>query len=193
MSTQERLLSDQEIVDLYWQRNENAIVETDLKYHGFLMNVAQMILHNWHDSDECLNDTYLRTWNAIPPTRPNVLQAFLASIMRRCAIDLYRKNTSSSKIPQGLAISFEDVSDVFADNGADYSIESSRQLASTINQYLAELPGRTRHVFISRYYFAMPIKQIARQLDCSVATVHREIAYIKQTLAEFLKQEGYTL
>ena len=76
MATQEQILSDHEIIELYWQRNENAIVQTDLKYHGFLMNVAQMILHNLQDSEECLNDTYLRTWNVIPPTRPTMLRAF---------------------------------------------------------------------------------------------------------------------
>ena len=193
MATQEQILSDHEIIELYWQRNENAIVQTDLKYHGFLMNVAQMILHNLQDSEECLNDTYLRTWNVIPPTRPTMLRAFLATIMRRCAIDVYRKNTNSSQVPQGLAVSFDDVGDILIGGGDAYTEESCKQLACVIDRYLANLPSRTRYVFISRYYFAMPVKQIARQLDCGVATVHREIAQIKCSLAEYLKKEGYTL
>ena len=123
MATQEQILSDHEIIELYWQRNENAIVQTDLKYHGFLMNVAQMILHNLQDSEECLNDTYLRTWNVIPPTRPTMLRAFLATIMRRCAIDVYRKNTNSSQVPQGLAVSFDDVGDILTGGGDAYTEE----------------------------------------------------------------------
>ena len=193
MSIQEQVLSDQEIVALYWQRNENAIAQTDLKYHGFLINIAQMILHNMQDSEECLDDAYLRTWNAIPPTKPKMLQAFLATIMRRCAIDTHRKNTKSSRIPQGLEVSFDDMRDVFDQNELDYTEQDCKQLALVIDQYLAGLSSRTRYIFVSRYYFAWDIKQIASQLDCSVATVHREIALIKRSLAEHLRKEGYTV
>ena len=83
-------MSDEQIVELYWRRDERAIRETDRKYQHFLLTVAHNILRDAQDCEECLNDTYLGAWNAIPPARPKVLQAFLATIMRRTAIDRYK-------------------------------------------------------------------------------------------------------
>ena len=93
------LLEDEEIIELYWARNERAISETDKKYKNYLYTIAYNILHDALDCEECLNDTYLGTWNTIPPTRPNVFQAFISKIMRNTAIGRYNKNTADKRVP----------------------------------------------------------------------------------------------
>ena len=95
-------MSDVQIVELYWQRNEQAIKETDIKYKKFLLSVAYNIVHDTCDSEECLNDTYIGAWNSIPPARPTLLQAFLATIMRRTAIDCYKARKRQKRIASEL-------------------------------------------------------------------------------------------
>lgn len=187
------VLSDPEIVDLYWARNEDAIKHTDIKYRRYLLTVAQNILQDLQDSEECLNDTYLRTWNSIPPSRPHVLQAFLTTIARRSAIDLYRKKVGRSDMPKPVMVPLEDFENMKLEDDGTYSAQECNLLADVIGAYVKQLSQRTRYVFVSRYYFAWPIEQIAKKLGCSQATVHREIAYIKSSLREYLAKEGYTV
>ena len=99
----ERYLPDPEIIELYWARDERAIDETDKKYRQYLHRIAYNIVHDDLDCEECLNDTYLGTWNRIPPTRPNAFQLFLSKIMRNIAIDRYRKNSAKKNIPVDFA------------------------------------------------------------------------------------------
>ncbi len=187
------MLSDPEIVELYWARNQDAIKHTDLKYRRYLLTVAQNILHDLQDSEECLNDTYLRTWNAIPPARPRALQAFLATIARRSAIDVHRKRTGPSQIPKSLMMPLDDFANMDLSQEDAYSNKECDVLADALGRYINGLSQRTRYIFVSRYYFAWPIEQIAKRIGCSQATVHREIAAIKSSLREFLAKEGYTV
>ena len=99
-------MSDEQIVELYWQRDEQAIKETDIKYKSFLLSVAINIVHDMCDSEECLNDTYIGAWNAIPPARPVALQAFLGAIMRRTAIDLSERITVRNALHRNLRYPF---------------------------------------------------------------------------------------
>ncbi len=185
------VMCDQKIVELYWQRDERAIKETDVKYRKFLLSVAYNIVHDTCDSEECLNDTYLGAWNAIPPARPSVLQAFLATIMRRTAIDRYRANKSQKYIASELAVSLSEVEE-FIDDGQDvYSEDSARELGRIISDFVRALPDRRMYIFMSRYYTAHPIREIARLLGCSNSTVHKEIAAIKRDLKQKLENEGY--
>ena len=93
------MLSDEAIVELYWARDEAAIKHTDIKYRSYLLKTAYNILQDMQDSEECLNDTYLDTWNAIPPERPRVLQAFIGRITRNLAIDRYRAKHRKKAVP----------------------------------------------------------------------------------------------
>ena len=100
-------MSDEDIVALYFARNEKAISETDLKYGRYLFTIAYNIVHDRLDCEECLNDTYLGTWNAIPPHRPPVFQVFLSKIMRNTAVDKFRKTRASKRIPSELVVSLD--------------------------------------------------------------------------------------
>ena len=99
------VMSDEKIVELYWQRDEQAIKETDIKYKKFLLSVAMNIVHDMCDSEECLNDTYIGTWNAIPPARPILLQSFLSTIMRRTAINRFNANNRQKRIASEFTVS----------------------------------------------------------------------------------------
>ena len=182
-------MSDEQIVELYWQRNEQAITQTDIKYKGFLLSVAYNIVGDARDSEECLNDTYIDAWNSMPPTRPAVLQAFLATIMRRTAIDRYKARKRQKRVASELTVSRSEVEEFIADD--THSEANAVELGRVISDFLRSLSERSAYIFMSRYYFARPIKEIARLLKCSESTVNKEIATIKRELKEKLEKEGY--
>ena len=186
-------MSDEQIVALYWQRDEQAIRETDIKYKKFLLSVAYNILQDMYDSEECLNDTYIGAWNAIPPARPVLLQAFLATIMRRTAIDCYKSKKRQKRIASELTVSLSEVEDFISVDDDMYSQTDAKELGRVISDFVRSLSERRMYIFMSRYYIARPIKEIAKLLDCSESTVNKEIALIKRGLKEKLKKEGYTL
>ena len=186
------LPSDEAIVDLYWNRDEAAIAETDRKYRGYLHTVAWNIVKDEQDCEECLNDTYLGAWNAIPPARPTALQAFLATIMRRTAIDCYKTRKRQKRVDSELTVSLSEVEEFLSD-GQDEAEETARELGRIISEYVRSLSDRRMYIFMSRYYIARPIAEIAERLGYSESTVHKEIAAIKRGLKEKLEKEGYTL
>lgn len=186
-------MSDEQIVDLYWQRDEQAIRETDIKYKNLLLSVAYNIVHDTCDSEECLNDTYIGAWNSIPPARPALLQAFLTTIMRRRAIDCYKAKKRQKRIASELTVSLSEVEDFISDDD-DMSFETdAKELGRVISDFVRSLPERRMYIFMSRYYVVRPIGEIARLLGCSESTVNKEIAAIKYALKEKLKKEGYAL
>lgn len=186
-------MSDGQIVELYWQRDEQAIKQTDIKYKKFLISIAYNIVHDTYDSEECLNDTYIGAWNSIPPAKPALLQAFLATIMRRTAIDCYKARNRQKRIASELTVSLSEVEAFIADNGDMYSETDAEELGRVISDFVRSLSDRRMYIFMSRYYFARPIKEIAKLLDCSDSTVNKEIAAIKCDLKEKLEKEGYSV
>ncbi len=193
MQLQSKPMSDADIIELYWQRDEQAIKETDIKYKSFLLSVAQNIVHDVRDSEECLNDTYVGAWNAMPPARPTVLQAFLATIMRRVAINRYKANRRHKRVASELTVSLSDLGDMLADED-DVSAEmQAKELAAAISRYVRALPDRQTVIFVGRFYMADPLMKIAQEVGCSLATVKREIATIKSGLKKHLESEGYHL
>ena len=101
-------MTDEAIIELFWQRDERAISVTDAKYRAYLFTIAQNIIYDTYDCDECLSDTYLRTWNKISPTRPRIFSAFLAKITRGLALDKFRRNTAEKRIPSELVVSLSE-------------------------------------------------------------------------------------
>ncbi len=191
-SKQAPIMSDEMIVELYWQRDEQAIKETDVKYKRFLLSVAHNIVHNTADEEECLNDTYNGAWNSIPPARPSFLQAFLATIMRRTAIDCYKARKRQKRVASEMTVSLSELEDFISDDDM-YSEADARELGRVISDFVRSLLERRMYIFMSRYYVARPIKEIAKALSCSESTVNKEIASIKRELSEKLKKEGYTI
>ena len=187
------VISDEQIVALFWQRDEQAINETDFKYKRFLLSVAYNIVNDTSDSEECLNDTYLDAWNSIPPAKPTLLQAFLATIMRRNAIDCYKARKRQKRIASELTVALSEVENLVADEDDVYSEADAKELGRTISAFVRSLSDRRMYIFMSRYYLARPIKEISKLLNCSESTVNKESAAIKRDLFESLKKEGYDI
>lgn len=186
-------LEDAQIVALYWQRDELAIRETDRKYKRYLLAVAYNIVGDRHDSEECLNDTYVGAWNAIPPAKPDLLQAFLATIMRRTAIDRYKARRRQKRVASELTVSLSEVEDYLSEPEDMQSDAETRELGRVISDFVRALPDRRMYIFMSRYYFARPIREIAKLLGCSQSSVNKEIAALKRDLKEKLEKEDYSL
>lgn len=182
-----RILSDNEIIALYWDRNEKAIKHTDDKYRAYLLKIANNILKDMQDSEECLNDTYLCAWNTIPPERPYLLKAYLASIIRNQSLRVCRKQNAQKRTAQSQAVSLSELEDVLADC---HETENARMLAITIEKFIVSLDREQRYIFLSRYYFGKPIDDVASEMGVSRSKVSKQIAYIKQALREKLAEEG---
>ena len=185
-----RILSDDEIIALYWARNENAIKHTDDKYRAYLLKIANNILKDMQDSEECLNDTYLSAWNTIPPERPYLLKAYLSAIIRNQSLMVGRRQKAQKRAAISQAVSLSELEDVLADVR---ETDDAHMLAMVIESYIASLDKDQRYIFLGRYYFGKSIDDIASEMGVSRSKVSKQIAYIKQTLREKLQEEGIGL
>lgn len=182
-------ISDTAIIELYWQRSEEAIQATERKYGSYLYRIACNILRDRLDCEECVNDTYLTTWNKIPPERPGALQLFLTKITRDLSIDRYRKNKTARKVPSELIVSLDEM-----ENNLPYDAEASEdslyRLVELINRYLQEMSKQDAFIFVCRYYYADSVDYIAQMLKVSKPTVYRNLTRLREGLRVFLEQEG---
>ncbi len=186
-------LSDEQIIDLYFAREERAIAETDKKYSAYLHTVAFNILSNEQDTEECLQDTYLRVWNAVPPERPRVFPAFLVKITRNLSLHRYETDHRKKRVPSASCVPFEEVQEVLpGENDPEAELQAATVMA-IVNTYLKSTTKRRMYIFISRFFFSLTIAQIAERLGCSQTLVRKELAAIKLELREKLEQEGITV
>lgn len=181
---------DGEIIDLFWQRDEKAIAEIDKKYRSHLLAVAYNVLHDRLDSEECLNDTYAGAWDAIPPARPENLCAFLTTVMRRIAVNRYHSNRKKSNVPSEMTVALSELEGFLGEEDLTQAVDSYR-LGKIINDFVHGLSRRERFIFISRYYMANTVDQIAKTLHVSRSTVNKELATIRKKLKETLESEDY--
>ena len=180
---------DEKIIDMYWERDPDAIQETDRKYGSFLRNVAYNILFDVQDCEECKNDAYLGIWNAIPSARPVAFPAFIMRIMRQIAIRRYREKSRKKRIPSQLTISLEELDAISSDPSVEEAYEA-KEVGRLITEYLKQLSERQRYIFIDRYYLAEPVEKTAAELSISVRTAYNEIEKIKQGLKDYLERNG---
>lgn len=183
------ILSDEQIIKMYFDRDEQAISETDVKYGKYLFSIAQNILKNANDSEECRNDTYLNAWNSIPPTRPSRLGAYLARIIRNISINRWNKDHRDRRIPPEMVDSLSDFEGFLP---ASTDAESSA-IAEVISRYLRSTTERRRYVFMSRYFLVRRTSTIAAALRVSESTVKKELLAIKRELKKKLESEGITV
>ena len=188
-TTTQLTAGDEKIIDMYWQRDPDAIQETDRKYGPLLRNVAYNILSDSLDCEECKNDTFLKIWNTIPSTRPTAFPAFIMQIMRQIAIDRYREKSRKKRIPSQLTISLEELESISSGPSVEEAYEA-KELGRLITEYVENLHEKQRYIFIDRYYFAEPVEKTASDLSISVQVAYRELRKIKQGLKEYLERNG---
>lgn len=183
-------MEDQQIVSLYWQREESAIEQTHKKYGGYLTGVARNILTDLEDCKESVNDTYLHAWNSMPPHRPSVLSAYLAKITRRVSIDRLRKRTSQKRGGNAYVMSLSELSESISEGDTTQQAFSEYLLNQAVEEYVRSLPQEKRTVFLLRYFFLDSVRDIARHCDVSESKVKTMLFRCRQELAEYLKKEG---
>lgn len=183
-------MEDSKIVDLYWQRRDAAITETDKKYGPYCKTVAYNILENREDSDECVNDTYLRAWNSMPDARPKALSTYLAKITRNLAISRLRARNSLRRGGGETTLALEELAEIVpAEQNLEAMIER-REMTRLLNELLAALEGEERRVFLARYFFMTPVKEIAGRFGFSESKVKSMLSRTRGKLRRYLKEEG---
>jgi RNA polymerase sigma-70 factor (ECF subfamily) len=188
--TPKAFASDEEIVDMYWQRDPEAIRETDQKYGRLLQSTAFNILADLEDSEECQNDAYLKIWNAIPSARPTEFYAFIVQITRRIAIDRYREKSRKKRVPSQLTLSIEELKNSLSSSISVEEEYDAKILGELITEYVRGLNARQQYIFVDRYYMAEPVEKIASDLSISLRTAYREIDKIKADLKKYLEGNG---
>ena len=162
-------MEDAEIVQLYWDRNEQAIPATADKYGRYCTTIAKNILGSCEDAKECVNDTYWSAWNAMPPHRPDILSAFLGKIVRNLSFNRYKWNTADKRGGGELPAVLDELSDLVSSTIDVEQEIDHRELINAINVFLGTLSPKKRSIFICRYWNTDSISVIAKGTECVLA------------------------
>ena len=185
-------MTDEMIVDLFFERSEKAIEETDKAYGRYFHYIAFGILGNDEDAKEMVNDTYLKAWNCIPPARPNPLKAFLGRMTRQLSLNRMEQKNAKKRKEGQYAQALDELSECIADtNGVD--IEGTIALTEALNRFLRAQPITERRVFIKRYWYMASVSDIANEYGMSESKVKSLLFRQRQKLQKQLKGEGFDL
>ena len=182
-------MNDKEIIDLYFARSESAITETSIKYGAYLSTIAYRILHSEDDAEEVVNDTYHGPWRTIPPNRTDILKLFLARIARNIAIDRLEYRLAQKR-NSDLDVLLSEVADVLPDRKNVEDAWSAQEVGESINRFLGTLDAQSRIIFVSRYWYAYSIREIAEKLDISESHVKNTLFRTRKKLRARLQEEG---
>ncbi|MBO5286568.1 MAG: sigma-70 family RNA polymerase sigma factor [Clostridia bacterium] len=181
-------MEDKGIIDLFWQRSEKAIEETGKKYQKYCHCIAYNILSSDEDAEECVNDTYLRAWDSIPPQRPDKLSAFLGRITRNLALDRYDAR-HAQKRSNGIDLAFDELEECLPDHKGEHFTDELA-LKKAINDFLHSLPQPKRVIFMQRYWYMCAVKDIAKNLKMSENNVKITLMRLREKLKKYLEKEG---
>lgn len=186
-------MRDTEILDLYWERNEQAISETQHSYGNYCHSIAFHILRDREDADECVNDTWLRAWYAIPPKRPDRLALFLGTITRNLSFDKWKRKNAIKRGNGDMELALDELMEcVPAAHSTEEAVEAA-ELERMINAFLHTLPERECSVFVRRYWYVEEYSEIARRFHMNLNTVKTSLFRTRRKLKEYLEQEGIVL
>ena len=186
-------MEDFKIIELFFERNENAISETERKYGRYLSKIAYNILFNFEDSKECVNDTYMKAWNTIPPQQPKVLSTFLGKITRRLAIDVFRKKHAEKRENSEYALSLSELDECIPDGFSAEKEFEQKELSGSINRFLASLSKENRDIFVCRYFYSDSIKEISSFFGTGEEKIKSSLFRSRKALKEHLEKEGFSL
>lgn len=186
-------MEDHQIIKLFWNRDETAIAETSKKYGSYCYAIANNILQSKEDSDECVNDTYLNAWNALPPQKPNVLSVFLGKITRNLAFDRYHFNHAQKRGGGEVSIVLDEIAEIVSDSNDMEQAADNRALAHAINEFLSELPADKRKMFVLRYWYTEKVSAIAKQFGITENACSVQLSRIRNKLRTHLENGGFDL
>lgn len=184
---------DEQIVALYWQRNEQAIKESDAKYGSYCFTIANNILSSHEDSEECVNDTWLRAWTVIPPQRPKRLSAFFAKIIRNLSLNKYKAKMTEKRGRNEVTIALDELEECIAGSSNVESAILQNEMSDSISYFLHTLSERDCNIFIRRYFYVYSIEEIAAHYHMKESNVLMNLSRTRKKLRDYLRKEGYTL
>lgn len=186
-------MDDAKIVQLYFDRNEQAIPATADKYGNYCKSIANNILGNHQDAEECVNDTYLNTWNTIPPHRPKMLSTFLGKIVRNLSFNRYKHNTAGKRGGGELPAVLDELAGCVSGNDDVEQAYEYKELVKGINDFLSTLPVHKRNIFVCRYWYTDSVADIAARYNMSYAAVSMELTRLRTKFHNYLIGRGYEL
>lgn len=184
-------MTDDKIIQLFFQRKETAIEETSKKYGSYCFKIANNILNNREDSEECLSDTWLKSWDSIPPARPVHFNLFLAKIVRNLAISKYRSNHTHKRGKGEITLVLDELEECITGQSDVETLYMAEELQNTINRFVRGLSERDGNVFIRRYFYADSIKDISNRYHISENNVRVMLSRTRSKLRIVLEKEGY--
>ncbi len=184
-------MEDNDIIDLYWRRDQSAISETAEKYGRLCCKIANNILGDEHEADECVNDAYFGLWRTIPPERPDCLRAFIAKVVRNLSITRLRKNLAAKRRTEA-AISLSELDDIIPDTSSLDEIED-RELGRWISDFLYTENESARNVFIRKYWFFDSVVDIADKYGYTEAKIKSMLFHTRNRLRKYLTEKGVTV
>ena len=184
-------MEDQRIIELYWSRSTEAIQQTAHKYGAYCFSIADRILHSKEDAEECVNDTWLRAWNSIPPHKPQRLSLFLAKITRNLSFNRFQAKSAEKRGGGEMDLVLDELAECLACETDVVAAYEAKELGQSIRRFVSSLPERESNVFLRRYFFAEPISEIAKRLRITENHVMVILSRTRKKLKSQLIKEGY--
>lgn len=181
-------MTDNQIIDLFWNRNEDAIAATDAAYGRKLRSLSSRILQNPEDAEEIISDTYMKTWDSIPTARPQYFYAYIAAICRHLSLNLLNWNQAAKRKAEIISIT-EELEQCVPDPGQERSAES-KEIISALNEFLDTLSKDSRLIFIRRYWYADSVAAIARRYGMTESKIKMQLLRTRNKLKDYLEKEG---
>ena len=183
-------MNDEKIIEMYFDRDEQAITLTKLKYESYLYTIAYNILSDKPDSEECVNDTYMGAWNSIPPHKPSVLKTYLSKLTRNISLKKLRYKTAQKRNNSQVEIAIDELSDLQCTSDNVESSLDEKELVEFIGRFISELEINKRRIFLARYWYFFSVRDIARKLGYTESKVKTTLKRTRDKLFEELKKEG---
>ena len=184
-------MEDEKIIELFWDRSESAIRETEEKYGGYMRTTAGNILQDEEDRNECINDALLAVWNSIPPARPNMLRTYLGKIVRNIAISRWRMLSAEKRGAGRVALALDELAELSDLGETSERIVESIAVSDILNSFLRTLNKTERVVFIKRYWLFMTDKEIAGAMGLSESNIKVILYRTRCELKRLLLKEGF--
>ena len=183
-------MTDEKIIELYFARSEDAITETDKKYGAYCRTMSHNITGSSEDSEECVNDTYVKVWNVIPPQHPPKLGAFVVRICRNIALNMRRARGMLKRRDEYEAVRYDEVSECLPAAGSVEKAYDEQIALKAIESFLSSLPRDKRTMFVRRYWYFSSYDDIASDLGVSEGKVKMTVSRTREKLREYLEKEG---
>lgn len=186
-------MEDQEIIRLYYERNTSAIKETAAKYGGYCKSIAKNIVGNEEDAEECVNDTYLKAWNSIPPNSPRVLSTYLGKLTRNVSFDRVRHKCAHKRGGSEVELALEELGECVSGTDHVEDVLEREELIRAINAFLDTLPQKKCSIFLCRYWYVLPVSEIAAWFGMTQTNVSVTLNRTRAKLKKYLTERGYHL